>query len=426
MSADPTFGFQGLGRADVVTQDELTPVESYLELLLSRVPQPSAIRMRSSDSLGLVLAQDVAATEPLPAFANSAMDGYAIVGQDVAGATVEAPRALQVIGEVAAGAAELDVVRPGTAVRIMTGAPLPPGADAVVPVEQTSVEGDHVRVHVAVQPGRHVRRVGEDVQPGQRLLAAGRRIGAADIAMMAATGHAEVEVYPAPRVVIVSTGNELVPADHRPAPGQIRDSNGPMLSALVRQAGGVPFHAGRIEDTRRALTDAFDQNLGHADLFLSAGGVSAGKHDHLRDVLASLGEVHAYKVAMKPGMPQAFGMVRGVPALALPGNPVSAFVSFEVFARPVIRRLQGRKDRGRPVVRAEAGTDIRSAPGKRTYVRVKLQRVEGRWVATPVSGQGSHQLGGLVQADGLADVPANAPGGVAAGERVNVHLLVDW
>jgi molybdopterin molybdotransferase len=198
-----------------------------------------------------------------------------------------------------------------------------------------------------------------------------------------------------------------------------------MLSALVKQAGGVPFLAGRIVDSRRDLVDAFDQNLGHADLFISAGGVSAGKHDHLRDVLGSLGEVHPFKVAMKPGMPQAFGMVRGVPVLALPGNPVSAFISFEVFARPVIRAMQGRRDKGRPIVRAELSTAVRSPADKRSYERVKLQREERRWLATPVAGQGSHQLAGLVRADGLAEIPAEVTS-VEAGERVQVHLLVDW
>ncbi|MFT5222734.1 MAG: molybdopterin molybdotransferase, partial [Glaciecola sp.] len=209
----PTFGFQGLGRAEVVTASELTPVDDYLAFLLDQVPRLGEIRMQSADALGLVLAADLEAQEPLPAFANSAMDGYAVVSADVAAATLEEPITLRVLGEVAAGAAELTVVQSGGAVRIMTGAPLPPGADAVVPVEQTSGSGNRVQIHVPTQPGKNVRRVGEDVQPGQRLLAAGRRIGAADIALMAATGHAHIEVYPAPRVVVVSTGDELVSAE---------------------------------------------------------------------------------------------------------------------------------------------------------------------------------------------------------------------
>lgn len=425
MSTDATFGFQGLGRREVVRPDELTPVDDYLDFILARVPGSHPIRMRSQDSLGLVLGQDLVADEPLPGFANSAMDGYAVVSSDTTGATVESPVTVRVVGEVAAGAREMPVVHPGTAVRIMTGAPVPPGADAIVPVEQTSGGRDGVQLHVEVEPGRHVRRVGEDVQPGQRLLAAGRRIGAADVAMMAATGHAHVDVYPAPRVVVISTGDELVPAEQRPAPGQIRDSNGPMLAAQVRQAGGVPFMVSQIADSHHDLVDAFDTNLGHADLFISAGGVSAGAHDHLRDVLASMGEVHPFKVAMKPGMPQAFGLVRGIPVLALPGNPVSAFVSFEVFARPVIRALQGRRDRGRPVVRAVLAEPIRTPANKRTYVRVRLQREEKRWVATPLAGQGSHQLAGLVRADGLAEVPSQVRT-LEAGDRVAVHLLVDW
>jgi len=421
---DATFGFHGQGRTEVTAPSELTSVDDYLDFILARVLRPAPIELSTAESLGLTLAEDIIAEDPVPSFANSAMDGYALVAGDVIAASGTDPIGLRVTGEVAAGAAELPVVRSGVAVRIMTGAPVPPGADAIVPVELTTEEEGVVWVHKHARVGDHIRPVGNDVQPGQRLLGAGRRLGPADIGLLAAVGAVRVLVHPSPRVVVMSTGDELVGLGVVPRPGQIRDANGPMLAALVRQAGGVPFLSGAVPDDRRAMMEAIDANLGHADLFVLTGGVSAGTRDHVRDVLAALGEVHPFKVAMKPGMPQVFGIVEGVPVLALPGNPVSAFVSFEVFVRPVLRHLQGRRDRGRPVVRAVLAGELRSPAHKRSYARVKLRREEKRWIATPTSGQGSHQLTGLVVADGLAEIPAHITQ-VDQGDPVLVHLLVD-
>lgn len=416
--------FPGQGRAEVTDASELLAVDTYLEHILQRMPSLEPIELRVTDALGLVLAEQVSAREPIPAFANSAMDGYALVAGDVADARHDAPVSLRLAGEVAAGAAELPTVEAGVAVRIMTGAPLPPGADAVVPVELTREDAGEVAVHRRVDAGAHVRRIGEDVQAGQRLLASGHRLRPADVGLLAAVGVPRVRCLPAPRVVIVSTGDELVSPDQVPGPGQIRDANGPMLAALARQAGALPFQAGIVPDDRKALLYAFDSNLGHADMIVATGGVSAGVYDLVKDVLESLGDVGAFKVAMKPGMPQVFGKIAGVPVFGLPGNPVSSFVSFEVFVRPAIRALQGRRDRTRPLVTATFTEAVSTPAHKRTYLRVKLRREGREWFATPTGSQGSHVLTSVVQADGLAEIPEEVTT-VRVGDPARVHLLVE-
>jgi molybdopterin molybdotransferase len=416
--------FVGHGRGEVTPVNELTAVDTHLAHILELLPVPEPIELRLADALGLVLAEAEISQVEVPAFPNAAMDGYAIVAADIAAATVDAPAQLAVIGEVLAGSAELPPVTSGRCVRIMTGAPVPSGADAVVPVETTSGDGTTISFHRPVEVGQHVRGPGEDLRPGQALVAAGRRLGPADVALLAVAGITRVRCVPPPRVVILSSGDELVPADHEPGPGQIRDVNGPMLAAMVRAAGGVPFSAGIIRDDRKALMYAFDTNLGHADLFICTGGASAGTRDLLPDVIGALGEVATAKVAMKPGMPQIRGRISGCPVIGLPGNPVSAFVSFEVFARPAIRALQGRRDVQRPTVTARAAEPLHAPPAKRGYARVKLTRDDGGWLATPTGSQGSHVISSLAAADGLALVPEDVTE-IPAGGQVRVHLLVE-
>ncbi len=416
--------FVGHGRGEVTPVDELTAVDTHLAHILELLPNPEPIELRLADALGLVLAEAETSQVSLPAFPNAAMDGYAIVAEDIAGASVDAPRHIEVVGEVLAGEADLPAVSPGRCVRIMTGAPVPPGADAVVPVETTSGDGSVIGFHRPVEVGQHIRGPGEDLRPGQSLVAAGRRVGPADVALLAAAGITRVRCIPPPRVVILSSGDELVPANHEPGPGQIRDVNGPMLAAMVRAAGAVPFSAGIVRDDRKALMYAFDTNLGHADLFICTGGASAGTRDLIPDVIGALGEVASTKVAMKPGMPQIRGRIAGVPVIGLPGNPVSTFVSFEVFARPAIRALQGRRDVQRPTVSARAAEPLRAPPAKRGYARVKLAREEGGWLATPTGNQGSHVISSLAAADGLAVVPEDVTE-IPEGGQVRVHLLVE-
>ncbi len=417
--------FVGHGRTEVTPAAELTPVEDHLEGILDMLPRSEPIELRLADALGLVLADDITSHVTVPAFPNAAMDGYALVATDIVTAAQDHPVTLPVIGEIGAGAAELPTIQSGQAVRIMTGAPLPPGADTVVPVEVT-VSGDRheVAVHVAVPRGANVRRPGEDFTPGQPLIATGRRLSPADVALLAAAGTTRVRCVPPPRVVVMSTGDELVRPEDEPGPGQIRDSNGPMLAAMVRAAGAVPFSTGVVRDDRKALMYAFDTNLGHCDLFVCTGGASAGTRDLLPDVIGAMGEVTSTKVAMKPGMPQIRGHIGRVPVIGLPGNPVSAYVSFEVFVRPAIRQMQGRRDVQRPTVVATATEPLSSPPNKRSYLRVRLSREDGAWRATSTGAQGSHVISSIAQADGLAVVSEDVTE-IGAGEQVHVQLLVD-
>jgi molybdopterin molybdotransferase len=418
--------FIGHGQDEVTPADQLTPVETHLQAILGMLPVPEPIELRTADGLGLILAETATCEVTLPAHDNSAMDGYAVVSDDLSAATRAVPVRLSVVGEVVAGSEETPTVARGTCVRIMTGAPLPPGADTVVPVELTVAEDDGGTVvfHLAPREGDNVRRAGEDLLPGRELVAAGRRIAPADVALLSAAGVTRVVCLPAPRVVIMSTGDELVPADRAPGPGRVRDSNGPMLAAMVKATGGVPFVTGAVPDDHDALREAFESNLGHADLFVCTGGASAGTRDLLADVIGELGEVHAVKVAMRPGMPQIRGRIGATPVIGLPGNPVSSFVSFEVFVRPAIRALQGRRDVHRPTVVARAAEPLLAPAHKRGYVRVRLTREGAGWTARPTGAQGSHLITSIAQADGLAIVPEAVPE-VRVGDEVRVMLLVD-
>ena len=416
--------FVGHGQDEVTPADQLTPVEEHLDAILAMLPHPEPIALRTADALGLVLAETAVCEVTLPASDNSAMDGYALVADDLAAASRAQPVRLAVTGEVVAGAGELPTVARGTCVRIMTGAPIPPGADAVVPVELTVADGDHVAFHLPARAGDNIRRAGEDLVPGTELVAAGRRVAPADVALLTAAGVTSVVCIPAPRVVIMSTGDELVPADRAPEPGRVRDSNGPMLAAMVRTTGGLPFVTGAIPDDHEALREAFESNLGHADLFVCTGGASAGTRDLLADVIAELGEVRSVKVAMRPGMPQIRGRIGVVPVIGLPGNPVSSYVSFEVFVRPAIRALQGRRDVHRPTVVARAVEPLHAPAHKRGYLRVRLARDGAAWTVRPTGAQGSHLVTSIAQADGLAIVP-EAVTEVRVGDEVRVMLLVD-
>lgn len=406
-----------------VDPGELVPLAVHRRDVLTRISPLEPIDLALLDAHGCVLAADVVAPADVPPFENSAMDGFAVATDGL-----EEGAELEVVGEVAAGAGTAVEVGRGRAVRIMTGAPLPAGADAVVPVEVADEAGGRVRLRVMPRPGDHVRPAGEDVRAGTTVLRSGRRLGAADVGMLAAVGRGRAPVYPRPRVAVISTGDELVEPDGALRPGRIRDSNSYTLTAMAREAGATAFRHPIVPDDRRALTEAFEGALSHADLLVTSGGVSAGRYDLVKQVLAQLGDVSFRKVGMQPGMPQAFGFVsrdpgHPVPCFGLPGNPVSAFVSFEVFVRPALRRLQGRTDLNRPRVSAVLDEPLSSPPHKVSFIRVRLERIEGVWHARPTGPQGSAVLRSAVDADGLAEVPVDRTG-VDAGEAVVVHLLV--
>ncbi len=395
-------------------------VDEHLARILSIVGPLPALDLGLMDAHGCVLTEDVVAPAPLPAFANSAMDGYAVRAADC----TEIPTRLPVVGDVAAGPASPLRVQPGLCVRIMTGAMMPAGADAVVPVEWTDGGVANVRIDRRPDVGAHVRHAGEDVQAGEVVLTAGSHLGASQIGLAAAVGRSRLLVRPRPRVVVVSTGSELVEPGGALGPGMIQDSNSPALTAAALEAGAIAYRIGIVPDDPRRLADTLEDQLVRADILVTSGGVSVGAYDVVKEVLSRLGTVSFDKVAMQPGMPQGFGTIGpdSTPVFGLPGNPVSALVSFEAFVRPAIRTMLGALPIERPRVSAVTDVALSSAPGKRSFLRVHLEVRDGVYHVRPVSGPGSHLLAGMARANALALVP-EAVTKVAAGQPVEVLVL---
>lgn len=381
-------------------------------------------RVPLSDALGCVLAEDVVAGEDLPPFANSAMDGFALRSEDVRAADEDSPVGLRLVGEVFAGSAKLPRVEPGTTVRIMTGGPLPPGADAVVPVERTETSGETVRIQLAPPERGFVREAGEDVRAGAIVLERGRAVDPGAVGMLASVGCHQVLVHPKPKVSVVSTGDELVDPGEPLGPGQIRDSNSWLLVAQARAAGAEAFRCGRLQDDPDAMRRGFALAAAEGDFVLTSGGVSVGDRDYTKRVLAELGDVTSWRVAMQPGMPQAFGFAAGTPLFGLPGNPVSCFVVFEVLVRPALRRLAGMPDDrlDRPRVLARLAEPVRSPAGRVSFLRVRLDAGDDALSAVLTGAQGSGVLSSVVAADGLAVIPADQTQ-LPAGAEVSVILL---
>ncbi len=393
-------------------------VDAHLADILAAVRVLAPLEVELERALGTTLAEDVTAPVPLPPFDNSAMDGYAVRAADVAEATETRPVTLPVIDDIAAGDNRSYALAPGMVTRIMTGAPLPAGADAVVPVEWT--DGGKVRVVIrrSAAQGNAVRRAGEDVRPGDVVLASGTPIRAAQLGILAGVGRRRVRVLPRPRVVVLSTGAELVPPGQPLGPGQIWESNSYMLAAAVRDAGAEAFRADAVTDDPAEFLERLDAQLVRADAVITSGGVSMGAYEPVKEALAPLGAVRFEKVAMQPGMPQGFGLVGedGVPIFTLPGNPVSSFVSFLLFVRPALRKMRGLPAGPPETVKAVTTGPIRSPKGKRSFVRVVLS-ADG--TVTPVRGQGSHQLAALASANALAVIAEDVTE-VAEGTAVDV------
>ncbi|MDQ1685697.1 MAG: molybdopterin molybdotransferase [Frankiaceae bacterium] len=382
-------------------------VDEHLTTVLAGIGPLASLELTLLDAHGCVLAEDVAATHALPPFDNSAMDGYAVRAADIASASESSPVTLPVVGDVAAGSETPYTVQPGLCVRIMTGAPLPPGADTVVPQEWTDEGLAQVVIRKSATIGQHVRRAGEDVTPGTTVLTEGTHLGATQIGLLAAVGRDRVLARPRPRVVVLSTGSELVDPGQPLTYGKIPDANSALLTTAAHEAGAIAFRVGIVPDDPRQLLDTLEDQLIRADLVLTSGGVSVGAYDVVKDALGRLGTVAFDRIAMQPGMPQGFGRIGpdDTPFFGLPGNPVSAYVSFEVFVRPVLRRMLGVEPINRPIVRARLTDSLTSPPGRRSFARGWLSVENGTYVVRPVGGSGSHLIASLSAANAFIVVP---------------------
>jgi molybdopterin molybdotransferase len=440
-----------------VVPGELTSVEDHLAEILGAVEPLAPTELSLGDAYGLVLAEDVAASTALPSFDNSAMDGYAVRVADVAAASGDTPVTLPVVAEVAAGDTGAYALQAGTAIRIMTGAMLPHGTEAVIPVEWTDGGTARVTIGNKAERGHAIRLAGGDAQAGEILVSAGTRLRPMHIAVIAAAGRGAVRVRPRPRVAVLSTGSELAEPGTPVIPGRIWDSNSFMIAAAAREAGCLAYRQAIVPDHPEKILPAIEDQLVRADLVVTTGGVSmGGEHDVVKAALQQLGTIGFRKVAMQPGMPQGFGMVslpasaapeggsrqgllgrladRGevpespvrpgenehVPIFTLPGNPVSAYVSFQVFVRPAIGALQADDGLGLEQTRAELTGPVRSPAGRRSFLRGVLDRTRAR--VTPLTGQGSHQVAALGRANALIIVPERLAQ-MAEGETADVLVL---
>ncbi|MDO8447015.1 MAG: molybdopterin molybdotransferase MoeA [Deltaproteobacteria bacterium] len=397
-------------------------VEEALSIILSQVKVMGTERVDITSSLGRVIAEDIYVRRDNPPWDNSAMDGYAVRFEDIKGATKENPAVLRVIEDLPAGYVAKKTVGKGEVVRIMTGAPVPKGADTVVMVEDTEKEGERARIFRETPLGENIRKAGEDIKAGELVVPKGTMIRPAEVGIIATCGRAFVSVYQRPRVAVISTGDELVDVDEELSEGKILSSNSYTLSSMAAECGADAFQLGIAKDTREALKEKLQQAL-HADVIITSGGVSEGDFDFVKDVLKELGsEMKFWKVAMKPGKPLAFGTIGGKPAFGLPGNPVSCMVCFEQFARPSLLKMMGHGRIYRPVVQAVLKEEIKKKPGRKHFIRSFARLEEGRYTVTTTGDQGSGILKSMVAANGLLIFPEELST-LKAGDVVKVQLI---
>ena len=400
----------------------LVPVEEHLADVLAAIRPVDPVWVPVAHADGSVLAEDVTSTTPLPSFDNSAMDGYAVRAADLAGAGAGTPVTLPVRGEIAAGDTADYRVEAGSCLQIMTGARLPEGADAVVPVEWTDGGTASVAIRQAPEPGNAVRYRGDDVAEGTILLPQGTLVGPVQMALLAASGHSEVLARTPPRVAVISTGNELVEPGTPLIPGQIWESNSFMLAGAARRAGAI-VRRHRLRDDPAVVLSTLEGLVSDADLLITSGGVSmGGEHDVVKAALSRLGTIAFRKVAMQPGMPQGFGVLGPdhTPIFTLPGNPVSAYVSFILFVRPALDALKKLPPQRQPLITAALTSGVRSPGGRRSYLRGLLDPAQA--TVLPLTGQSSHQLGALAQANALIIVPEGVTR-LEAGDGADVMCL---
>lgn len=410
--------------SDHGSEDVLRPVEQQLERILTTVNPLTPYDQPLLEALGLPIAEDITAPIPLPAFDNSGMDGYAVCFPDVADARQDRPVHLPVVGEIAAGRSRIVGMSPGTAVRIMTGAPIPEGCTAVVPVEWTDDGDAQVTIFRAPSEGQHIRRQGEDVEEGEVLISTGDVIGPRQAALIASVGRARVAARPRPRVVIISTGSELREPGTELGADSIYDANSYMLAAQVRAMGAIAYRVGLVSDDPDEFAQVLSDQLVRADVVVTSGGVSKGNYDVVKEVLQKQGEVEFVEVGMQPGKPQGFGQIGedSTPIFTLPGNPVSSYVSFEVFVLPALRRMMGLWPEARPMMRALTSVQLRSVADKRQFLRAVYEPARGGGKVTPVGGTGSHLVGDLAAANALIVMGEDVTF-VDAGQPVPVLVL---
>ena len=401
----------------------MIPLQQAQQRILDDITVLDPVEVDLLDARGLVLAESISTLEAIPPFANTGMDGFALRAADTAGATENSPRRLPIVATIAAGSVAPRRLDAGEAMRIMTGAPIPDGADAVIMVELTRTDGEILEALSEVPLGNHIRPAGDDLAAGIVVFPPGVTLSPGHLGVLASVGRQRVLVHKRPRVGVFSTGDELVVGPQPLAPGQIRDSNRPTLLALVEEAGFEGVDLGLLPDDEELIEAALTDAVGSVDALLTSGGVSMGDFDFIKRVLGRLGEMNWMQVAIKPAKPLAFGLLGGIPIFGRPGNPVSAMVSFELFARPALRRMMGRPDLHRPHVLAIADEPIRrSADGKILFARVVLnQEADGAWRVRSAGGQGSHQLSAMATANGLAIVPDGD--GIGVGGVVEVMQL---
>jgi molybdopterin molybdotransferase len=409
----------------VADQTPKRSVDEQLAVVLDGIGSIDPIELTLLDAQGLLLAENVTSEVPLPGFDNSAMDGYAVRAVDIRDASPDSPVELPVVGDVVAGAKSRTGMSPGIAMRIMTGAPIPAGADAVVPLEDTDRGVARVRIGRPAHSGDCVRRAGEDLAAGTPALGAGAALGPQQLALLAAIGRDRVVVRPRPRVLVISTGSELVEVGHPPSFGEVTDSNSYLLASAAKDAGADARRIGIVPDDHSKLLDVLESQLLRADVLVTSGGVSMGAYDVVKQALSELGTVEFVQVAMQPGKPQGFGHLGNrVPIFCLPGNPVSALVSFEVFVRPAIRKLLGKRNLQRATVQAVALEGARSPAGVRQYRRGVLHRESGGGYSVSfVGGAGSHLIASLASANCLVVLDEDVTD-VSPGQQVTVIPLL--
>lgn len=401
----------------------MIPVKQALEIILNEIKPLGTESAAILDSLGRVLAEDITAPRPNPPWDNSAMDGFAVRSGDTVGATEERPVSLNVIYDLAAGSVPKGPVQEKTCVRIMTGAPMPEGADAVVMMEYTSAGSEGaVSIQRQAKTGEHIRRAGEDFKAGDVVLKAGITIRPAEAAMLATVGRANALIRKRPVAAVISTGDELVQIGETPSPGKILNSNGYALCALVMSCGAKALHLGIARDTRESLTEKLKEAL-QADCIITSGGVSVGDYDLVKDVLKELGsEMRFWKVALKPGKPLAFGIIQGKPAFGLPGNPISSMVAFEQFVRPALLKMAGYKEIFRSAIRATVTADVRIKPGRMNFLRARASFDGKDFSVEPLEGQGSGMISTMAAANSFIVIPEDSSG-CKKGEEAVVQLF---